>query len=101
MNKSLLSLLAVCALASTAMSQSVPDDKVLVLKNKDGAAILGYDAVSYFTDNKAAKGSSKFQSEYEGARYYFATAEHKASFDSMPAKYAPEPSFTIPLSSVT
>ena len=80
---------AVCALASTAVPQSMPDHKVLVLKNKDGAAILGYDAVAYFTENKAVKGSSKFQSEYEGARYYFATAEHKASFDSMPTKYAP------------
>jgi YHS domain-containing protein len=67
----------------------VPDHKVLVLKNKDGAAILGYDAVAYFTDNKAVKGSSRFQSEYEGAHYYFATAEHKAAFDSMPTKYAP------------
>jgi YHS domain-containing protein len=63
--------------------------KVLMLKNKDGAAILGYDAVAYFTDNTATKGTPKFQSEYEGAKYYFASAEHKARFDASPAKYAP------------
>ena len=63
--------------------------KVLVLKNKDGAAILGYDAVAYFTDNKAVKGNPKIQSEYEGANYYFATAEHKTLFDASPTKYAP------------
>jgi YHS domain-containing protein len=63
--------------------------KVLVLKNKDGAAILGYDAVAYFTENRALKGNQKFQSEHEGAKYRFATAEHKALFDADPAKYAP------------
>lgn len=63
--------------------------KTLVLKNKEGAAIQGYDPVAYFTDAKAAKGSPRFKSNYEGANYYFASAEHKALFDAAPAKYAP------------
>jgi len=90
MKKTLFSLVAALSLAGTAFADQTPDHKVLVLKNKDGAAILGYDAVAYFTDNKPAKGSPKFQSEYEGAKYYFASSEHKAAFDKEPAKYEPQ-----------
>src|SRR6266567_4410297 len=85
----LLTSAATLLLAGAAFADQTPDHKVLVLKNKDGAAILGYDAVAYFTDNKPTKGNPKFQSEYEGAKYYFASAEHKALFDANPAKYAP------------
>src|SRR6266446_1242222 len=89
MKNNLFSLIAVLSLAGAAFADQTPDHKVLVLKNKDDAAILGYDAVAYFTDNKPAKGSPKFQSDYEGAKYYFTSAEHKALFDANPAKYAP------------
>src|SRR5437762_13139904 len=89
MNKTLFSLVAVLSLAGAAFADQTPDHKVLVLKNKEGAAILGYDAVAYFTDNKPVKGNPKFQSEYDGAKYYFASADHKKLFDANPAKYAP------------
>ena len=89
MKKTLFSLVAVLSLAGAAFADKMPNQKVLILKNKDGAAILGYDAVAYFTDNKAVKGNPKISSEYEGAKYYFASAEHKGLFDANPAKYAP------------
>ena len=60
MKKQLLSLVAVFSLAGAAVADQTPDRKVLVLKSKDGAAILGYDAVAYFTDNKPVKGIPKF-----------------------------------------
>src|SRR6266853_5993767 len=82
-------LIAALSLAGAALADQMPDHKVLVLKNKDGAAVLGYGAVAYFTDNKAVKGNPKFQSEFEGAKYYFASTEHKKLFDANPAKYAP------------
>lgn len=63
--------------------------KSLVLKNKQGLAIQGYDPVAYFTDNKAVKGNAKFNSEHEGAKYQFVSAEHKAMFEANPEKYAP------------
>lgn len=85
MKHSILVLMTTLALTSVASA----DSKVLVLKNKEGIAILGCDAVAYFTENKAVKGSAKFQSEYEGAKYYFASADHKARFDADPPKYAP------------
>ncbi len=89
MNKTLFSLAAVLSLASSALADQSPDHKVLVLKDRNGVAIQGYDAVAYFTDNKPVKGAAKFVSEYEGARYYFASAEHKALFDMNPSKYVP------------
>jgi YHS domain-containing protein len=66
-----------------------PSERVLVLKNRAGAAILGYDPVAYFTDNRPTKGNPKYYSDYQGARYLFSSVEHKLSFDSDPAKYAP------------
>ena len=89
MKKVLLTLAAAFTLAGAVFADHEPGHKVLVLKNRDGAAILGYDAVAYFTDNKAVKGNPRIQSEYEGAKYYFASTEHKAMFDANPAKYAP------------
>ena len=87
--KRLLSLVAVLSLASAAFADLTPDHKVLVLKNRDGVAIQGYDPVAYFTDHKAMKGNPKIQSDYEGAKYFFVSTEHKALFDADSAKYAP------------
>jgi YHS domain-containing protein len=89
MKTTLLAILAGAALAANVFADHSPEHKVLVLKNKDGAAILGYDAVAYFTDHKAVKGNPKFQTEFDGAKYFFANAEHKSAFASSPAKYAP------------
>ena len=88
MKKTILSLLTTLALAASGYAADIAG-KSLVLKTKDGLAIQGYDPVAYFTDNKAVKGNAKFSSEYDGAKYLFAGAEHKALFDGNPAKYAP------------
>ncbi len=89
MKKNLCSLMMALSLAGTALGDQMPDHKVLVLKTRDGLALQGYDPVAYFTDNKPVKGNAKFTSEYEGANYRFASAEHKTQFDAAPAKYAP------------
>lgn len=89
MKKMILTLVAALALTGAALADQTSGGKILVLKNKDGAAIQGYDPVAYFTDNKAVKGNPKIKSSYEGADYYFASAEHKALFDANPANYAP------------
>ena len=62
------------------------------LLNLDGnrVAIQGYDPVAFFTNNRPVKGNPQFQSDYRGAKYYFASAEHKAAFDKDPAKYEPQ-----------
>jgi YHS domain-containing protein len=88
MKHTLLSLLTVFALA-TGSRAADNAGKSLVLKTRDGLAIEGYDPVAYFTDMKPVRGKAKISSEHEGARYLFASAEHKALFDANPAKYAP------------
>ena len=45
----------------------------------DGVAIQGYDPVAFFTDRQPVKGNPQFQSDYRGAKYYFASADHKAA----------------------
>jgi YHS domain-containing protein len=87
--KRILNLIALVSLVSGAMAVEPSDHKVLVLKDRKGLAIEGYDPVAYFTDNKPVKGNPKIQSEYEGAKYCFASTEHKAAFDATPDKYAP------------
>jgi YHS domain-containing protein len=88
MKMTIFSLFATLALAATDFAAEIAG-KSLVLKTKDGLAIQGYDPVAYFTNNKAVKGNPKFTSDYDGAKYLFASAEHKALFDANPAKYAP------------
>ncbi len=50
----------------------------------------GGDPVAYFTQNKAVKGSSKYQSTYQGATYYFSSAADLATFKKNPSKYVPQ-----------
>ena len=56
----------------------------------DGVAIQGYDPVAFFADHKPVKGNPQFQSGYHGAKYYFASADHKVAFDRAPAQYEPQ-----------
>jgi len=53
-------------------------------------AIQGYDAVAYFTQNKAVKGTKTFSVNAEGIIYYFANAEDKAIFLKDFKKYEPQ-----------
>jgi len=75
-------------LALAALSTVAPAKELLNLEN--GVAIQGYDPVALFTDNRPVKGNATFESEYRGAKYHFASAEHKAAFDKDPAKYEPQ-----------
>lgn len=62
----------------------------LINQSLNGVAILGYDPVAYFTDNKAVKGSNDFTYEWLGATWHFASAEHRDLFMVDPVKYAPQ-----------
>jgi YHS domain-containing protein len=88
MKRTMLSLVTMLAFAASSLAADVAA-KSLILKTKDGFAIQGYDPVAYFTDNRAVKGKVNIASEYNGARYLFASVDHKAVFDRDSAKYAP------------
>ncbi|MBV9273717.1 MAG: YHS domain-containing protein [Verrucomicrobia bacterium] len=55
-----------------------------------GVILKGYDPVAYFTLHRAVKGNPKYQSAYQGATYYFASAADLATFKKDPSKYIPQ-----------
>ncbi len=56
-----------------------------------GDAILaGYDAVAYFTQNAAVKGSSDYVANHNGTTYHFSSAENRDLFVAQPNKYEPQ-----------
>lgn len=55
-----------------------------------GVAMQGYDPVSYFTAQKAIKGSSSNTVTHNGITYYFSSKENADLFKANPAKYEPQ-----------
>lgn len=57
---------------------------------KNGLAILGYDPVSYFTEQKAVKGDAAISIYHAGITYRFSTIKNKELFKANPAQYEPQ-----------
>lgn len=55
-----------------------------------GLAIDGYDPVAYFTEAKPEKGAPEYSTQWNGARWQFASAEHRDAFVAAPEKFAPQ-----------
>lgn len=64
-------------------------EKILVNVDDEGVALEGHDPVSYFTEHYPVRGRPEIYSTYNGATWRFASQEHRALFESDPAKYAP------------
>lgn len=54
-----------------------------------GGVVGGYDVVSYHTMGKPTQGSADFSAEYQGATWYFGSAENLEMFTAEPARFAP------------
>ncbi len=81
------------ALWASAAAQAAPPVNVIkpgVFGGNGETAILGYDAVAYFSDGKPVKGQDKLVAEYLGAKWLFASQAHLDTFKADPAKYAPQ-----------
>ena len=87
--KHILFFFALGLLASNVHAQDQSSLRIKQFNIKDGLAISGYDAVAYFTENKAIKGSKENAVAYEGVTYYFSSAANKEAFKKEPAKYEP------------
>ena len=59
-----------------------------VYQTREGA-IDGYDPVAYFVANAPAKGDKAYTHKWNGADWYFASAENRDLFKADPEKYAP------------
>jgi YHS domain-containing protein len=80
------------AVVASGGKQIITEEEKKFLNNTDpaGVTLQGYDAVAYFTDNKAIKGNPAYNARYNGATYWFATEEHASLFKDNPDKYAPQ-----------
>ena len=60
--------------------------------NQDGRglALEGYDAVAYFKENLPREGKPEFTTDYNDAKWQFASKENLDAFTKEPAKYAPQ-----------
>lgn len=58
--------------------------------SQDGVAIKGYDAVAYFSDKAAVKGSKQLSYSWQGTHWYFKNEENLSAFIGNPEKYAPQ-----------
>lgn len=94
MSRTFASLAAALALSfATASFAAAPINTLkpgIFSDTPTGIAILGYDTVAYFTDSRAVPGKDSFVTDWMGAKWKFASAEHLALFKAMPEKYAPQ-----------
>jgi YHS domain-containing protein len=81
---------AFAGMASAQVPTKSPDGKFTNNLDENGCMARGYDVVAMFTTpDQTIKGSKEFESEFQGAKYWFANADNKKMFDANPAKYAP------------
>lgn len=82
-----LAIMALFAIATSFTSSLAQKSAVFA---PDGKAIRGYDPVAYFTDKKPVMGNPSLSYSYQGATWYFATAQNRDTFRANPDKYAPQ-----------
>ncbi len=78
--------------AGTALAWSpahAAKDPVFATKLR-GIAIRGTDVVAYFTQGGPVPGRSEHETEWNGARWRFSSAEHLRMFQENPDAYAPQ-----------
>jgi YHS domain-containing protein len=57
--------------------------------NGSPLALGGYDVVAYFTEGKPVAGQAAHETHWNGARWRFASAEHRERFLREPERFAP------------
>lgn len=56
----------------------------------EGAAMAGYDPVSYFNGDAPVLGQPNIAVKWKGAEWHFASQENRERFESNPRAYAPQ-----------
>jgi YHS domain-containing protein len=81
--------LSLLVLASGFASSSIAAELRKVNVDDNDVAIMGYDTVAYFVLGKPTKGDPKYESLWNEARWFFASAEHRDLFRQDPERYSP------------
>ena len=79
---------AVLAFLTVGIFPAIAVDKVF--KSRSGVAIRGLDPVAFHTEKRAVKGKKEFSYQWNGARWYFKSAENRDLFTSDPLRFAPQ-----------
>jgi hypothetical protein len=88
--QSLGSILLASVLFLAAATIAGAGERKLLAVGSNHVAIRGYDAVAYFTDGKAIKGSIEFEYVFDNARWQFSSAAHRDMFATDPDHYMPQ-----------
>lgn len=89
MNPIRLSLLLLFAMLFLGVSPAMAAKAQIYTGFLSSQAVDGYDPVAYFTEGRPVEGSAKFETEYQGATWRFASQENLARFRADPESYAP------------
>lgn len=81
---------ALLAAALVALSHGSAHAVDPVNTTRSGVAIEGFDPVAYFEDGRPVQGSADHSVEWNGATWWFASAEHRDAFAAEPERYAPQ-----------
>jgi YHS domain-containing protein len=92
MNKTYLILLLILMASGAALTSSCSRTSGFeaIDKTGDGMALRGFDAVAYFTIEKAVEGSPKHEFFWNGAKWLFSNAENLEKFKQNPESFAPQ-----------
>lgn len=82
----LLCVLVLAGMAAQPLRAMPPQ----IFLDSKGLAIGGFDVVSYFTEARAQRGSERFQAEYKGATFLFASEANRKLFEADQEKYLPQ-----------
>ena len=85
-----LTIVIAAPVALVAVSRGSKAETVAPVFAEDGIAIRGTDPVAYFTDGRAVQGDPAIHADWKGARWLFASGDHRAMFVADPAAYAPQ-----------
>ena len=56
----------------------------------ENVAIKGFDTVAFFTVNAPIEGKAEFSHDWNGAKWYFSSAENLEKFKAGPDRFAPQ-----------
>ncbi|OIN57497.1 YHS domain-containing (seleno)protein [Arsenicibacter rosenii] len=82
--------LIITLLATTGVFAQQKEALLPAIFSPGGIALHGYDPVSYFTEEKPARGDSGISITHEGVTWHFASVGNKETFLTNPATYMPQ-----------
>jgi YHS domain-containing protein len=82
-------MISMSAIFFAACAGSAEDFKK-VNATAENVAVKGFDTVAYFTAEKAIEGNPQYSFIWNGAKWYFSSAENMEKFKAAPEIYAPQ-----------